>query len=372
MYLLEAADEPVAALRRKLGRLGDSLVVVGGEGLWNVHVHVADAGAAIEAGMAAGRPYRIRVTHLAAAAPSGSALPSSGVVLGRSGGAVPDPSGGAVSGGAVSGAGVSGGAVPGPSGGTVSEGAVVAIVAGDGLAALFAAAGAVVVRRDGERVPDAWGLLGAVRAAGAATGRVAILPDSPEVARLAQTVAAQARHDGLAVEVAPGRTAVQTLAALAVHDAARAFGDDVAAMADAATATRWGRVTWSPAGDPAGVPAGGPAGVPAGGAVGGQESGVASGQEGGAAGLTAGSIGNGVVVSGAQPAAVAVAIVDGLLADESELVTIVTGSPPGDGAPSAADVAAALAAHLDRTRPAVEVATYEGGDTGYLLMIGVE
>jgi fatty acid kinase len=40
----------VAVLRE---RLGGSLVVLGG-GQWNVHVHVADAGAAIEAGMAAG------------------------------------------------------------------------------------------------------------------------------------------------------------------------------------------------------------------------------------------------------------------------------------------------------------------------------
>ncbi len=45
--------------------LGDSLVVVGGERLWNVHVHVDDVGAAIEAGIAAGRPYRIAVTHFA-------------------------------------------------------------------------------------------------------------------------------------------------------------------------------------------------------------------------------------------------------------------------------------------------------------------
>ena len=39
--------------------------MVGGDGLWNVHVHVDDVGAAIEAGLEAGRPYRIRVTHFA-------------------------------------------------------------------------------------------------------------------------------------------------------------------------------------------------------------------------------------------------------------------------------------------------------------------
>src|SRR3712207_9141630 len=36
---------------------------------WNVHVHFADVGAAIEAGIEAGRPYRISVTPLAPVRP---------------------------------------------------------------------------------------------------------------------------------------------------------------------------------------------------------------------------------------------------------------------------------------------------------------
>ena len=55
MYLLRTDDDRIPALREALMPLGDSLVVVGGEGLWNVHVHVDDVGAAIEAGIAAGR-----------------------------------------------------------------------------------------------------------------------------------------------------------------------------------------------------------------------------------------------------------------------------------------------------------------------------
>ena len=58
MYLLDADDERIPELRQTLAPLGDSLVVVGGEGLFNVHVHVDDVGAAIEAGIRAGRPYR--------------------------------------------------------------------------------------------------------------------------------------------------------------------------------------------------------------------------------------------------------------------------------------------------------------------------
>lgn len=66
IYLLEAEDTAVARLRERLDTLGDSLVVVGGDGLWNVHVHVDDAGAAVEAGVEAGRPYRIRITRFGA------------------------------------------------------------------------------------------------------------------------------------------------------------------------------------------------------------------------------------------------------------------------------------------------------------------
>src|SRR5689334_25084630 len=65
MYLLDADDHHVGGLKARLATLGDSLVVVGGDGLWNVHVHVDDVGSAIEAGIAAGRPHRIRVTHFA-------------------------------------------------------------------------------------------------------------------------------------------------------------------------------------------------------------------------------------------------------------------------------------------------------------------
>src|SRR4030095_6223194 len=69
-YLLDADDEAVAALRPVLQGMGDSLVIVGsgttgGLPVWNVHVHVNDVGAAIEAGIRAGRPHRISVTRFA-------------------------------------------------------------------------------------------------------------------------------------------------------------------------------------------------------------------------------------------------------------------------------------------------------------------
>ncbi|MGH9025476.1 MAG: DAK2 domain-containing protein, partial [Acidimicrobiia bacterium] len=64
MYLLHAADDTITALKHAWAALGDSIVVVGGDGLWNCHVHTNEIGAAIEAGIQAGRPTDIRVTDL--------------------------------------------------------------------------------------------------------------------------------------------------------------------------------------------------------------------------------------------------------------------------------------------------------------------
>ena len=66
--LEEGNDARVAArrLRDRLVGLGDCVSVAGdGSGLWTVHVHCDDVGAAIEFGVEAGRPHRIRVARFA-------------------------------------------------------------------------------------------------------------------------------------------------------------------------------------------------------------------------------------------------------------------------------------------------------------------
>ncbi|HTX01216.1 MAG TPA: DAK2 domain-containing protein, partial [Acidimicrobiales bacterium] len=65
MYLLEAPDAAIPAFKEVWAGIGDSIVVVGGEGLWSCHIHTDEIGAAIEAALDAGRPRRIRVTDLA-------------------------------------------------------------------------------------------------------------------------------------------------------------------------------------------------------------------------------------------------------------------------------------------------------------------
>jgi dihydroxyacetone kinase-like predicted kinase len=200
MYLLDADEAAVAVLRRTLGQLGDSLVVVGGSGLWNVHVHVDDVGAAVEAGIAAGRPHRIRVTHFA-----DQARRRSEGARGREGRAV------------------------------------VAIAAGPGLHDLFAAAGAVVLDAGPGSRPSTGDVLDAVLATGAA--EVVVLPNDGDSLRVARLAASTAEEQGVRVAVIPTRAQVQGLAAVAVHEPGRAFDADVLEMTATARQTRQGALT---------------------------------------------------------------------------------------------------------------------------------
>jgi fatty acid kinase len=208
-YLLDAPAEPVGLLRERLDQLGDSLVIVGGEGLWNVHVHVADAGAAIEEGLRAGRPRRITVTWLGLAEGTG-----------------PDGPGGqtrAAGRGAPAGAGFG----------------VVAVADSDGLAALLHGAGARVLRQRDAAGPAVPALIEAIRQAGT---HVAVIPNADRVAGLARAAAARLGDEGIDVSVIPARSPLQVIAALAVHDAGRGFAADVAAMGRAAAGMRSGSV----------------------------------------------------------------------------------------------------------------------------------
>jgi hypothetical protein len=64
MYFLEAPDEAIPAFKDVWAGMGDSIVVVGGDGIWNCHIHTDDIGGSIEAAIEIGRPTKIRVTDL--------------------------------------------------------------------------------------------------------------------------------------------------------------------------------------------------------------------------------------------------------------------------------------------------------------------
>jgi uncharacterized protein len=200
MYLLEADEPATRILRAELEPLGDSLLVVGGEGLWNVHVHVDDPGAAVEAGIRAGRPYRITVTHLGASADRDHRAGDRARV-------------------------------------------VIAFTPGPGLARLATESGAVVLPGGSSRRTSSRELLAAIRDARAR--EVVFLPDEVESGPVAEAAAHAARAEGLQVAVLPTRAAVQVLAALAVHDPGRRFEDDVVSMTAAARATRTGSITFA-------------------------------------------------------------------------------------------------------------------------------
>ncbi|MFC8086642.1 DAK2 domain-containing protein [Streptomyces sp. NPDC057340] len=301
IYLLEAEDAAVARLRQRLDALGDSLVVVGGDGLWNVHVHVDDAGAAVEAGVEAGRPHRIRITHFG----HGDAHTTKAERPPRE----------------------------------RTQRAVVAVVPGEGLAALYAEAGATtLLARPGE--PPASGeLVQAVRRAHAR--EVVLLPNDAELRHTAAAAAEQARTEGIRVALIPTRSAVQGIAALAVHESERRFDEDVVAMTSAAGATRHAEVT-----------------------VAERQSWTTAGicQAGDVLGLIDGD----VAVIGTDVAQVAATVLDRMLSAGGELVTLVL----GDEAPES--VADHLRARVREAYLAVDTVVYRGGRQGALLLVGVE
>ena len=197
-YLLQGSESAVPDLRAQLAALGDSVAVVGtGADVWNVHVHVNDVGAALEAGLAAGRPYRVTVVRFADQIAAAAHQRIAGT-------------------------------------------AVVAVAPGYGLAHLFEGEGVWVVDAGPDRRPTAAEVAEAVRATGAAD--VVLLPNASNVAGVAESAVDEVRADGIQVTVVPTRSPVQGLAAVAVHDPGRRFDDDVVAMAEAAAATRYAEV----------------------------------------------------------------------------------------------------------------------------------
>ncbi|MFG2227051.1 DAK2 domain-containing protein [Streptomyces sp. NPDC048644] len=297
IYLLEAGDAEVTRLRARLDGLGDSLVVVGGDGLWHVHVHVDDAGAAVEAGIEAGRPYRIRITHFDGAGGVREAAPA------------------------------------------MAARAVVVVVSGEGLAVLCEEAGARTVSvRPGE--PPASGeLVQAIRQAHAR--EVMLLPNDPELRHTAAAAAEAARTEGVRVALIPTRSAVQGIAALAVHETDRSFDEDAVAMTSAAGATRYAelavaeRQAWTMAG-------------------------VCQ------AGDVLGLIDGDVAVIGGDLTWTALTVLDRMLSAGGEMVTLVLGAHAPEG------LADDLERHVRERFLAVDTVVYEGGRYAPPLLIGVE
>ncbi len=314
MYRLDGCGPAAAdALRDRLGELGDSVAIAAAstaQGTYSVHVHTDDAGAAVEAGLVAGRPSRIVI----------SALSSGTTGL--------------------------------PAGGWTRERAVLAVVDGDGAAELFAGEGACVLQPDpvlsgpGTNI-SAHQLMRAVVDTGAA--QVMVLPNGYVAAE--ELVAGCTAAIGWGIDVVPIPTGsmVQGLAALAVHETERPAVDDGYTMARAAGAARHGSVriatesalTWAGRCQP---------------------------------GDGLGIAGDEVLIVAADAIGAAIGLLDLLLASGGDLVTVLVGAGIETDDPDidAAAINDILEEHMHDNHPGTELVTYRTGHRGDVLLIGVE
>jgi len=209
MFFLEAPDEAVPAFRSVWATCGGSIVIVGGDGLYNCHIHTDDIGSAIEAAIEIGRPRRIRVTDLAEqveeerwvreAAESGQQQepPLEPVTC-----------------------------------------AVVAVCAGEGVKRIFRSLGAHQLVAGGQSAnPSTAEILDAIDAA--AAEQVVVLPNNPNVVPVAEQAAAHARKK---VRVVPTAGIPEGFAALLDYDPEADVDTNADNMADAAARVVAGEV----------------------------------------------------------------------------------------------------------------------------------
>ncbi len=284
-YLLDTDEASIEQLRQRLGEIGDSVVIVGtGELTFNVHVHVEDVGAALEAGIALGRAHRITVVHLSDESGGGQPVATALIVV------EPEP----------------------------------------GTGELFAAEGVHVTDSDVNAIVAAIG-----------QARQVVVLHTPFAAEPVALAVAQARTAGARVAVVPIRSAVQGLAAVAVHDGERAFDDDVVAMAEAAAATRFAQISLA---DSAGLTSVGPC----------------------RAGDVLGMIDGEVVEIGDNIATTALSVADRVLGVGAELITLLVGA----NAPEA--MGEMFTRHVRVHSALIEVTIYESEQLAVPLLIGIE
>ena len=307
IFLLDAPEEKIDRFREQWLELGDSIVIVGGDGTYNCHIHTDLPGPAIEAGIGAGRPHRLAITDLLdqAAAEAFHA------------GENPEETRSEFLNAPV---------------------AVVAVVAGSGLIEMFRGLGAQQIVTGGQTMnPSTQDLLSAVQRVNADT--VIVLPNNKNIVPVARQV------DGLTdktVLVVPTVTIPQGLAAMVAYFPAIADGEQVRrSMQASADRVRTGELTR---------------------AVRASSTAVGEVAEGDWLGLADGEL---CLVRDDETSALN-QLLETLVGDDAELVTVITGSGAKPG------VAAAVGDWLSVHRPGVETELMKGDQPLYPYLVSVE
>jgi DAK2 domain fusion protein YloV len=308
MYLLDAEDATVPAFKSTWATLGDSIVVVGGDGLWNCHVHTDDIGGAIEAGIEAGRPRNIRVTDLLEQVEEESwvaeATARAPIVH------APED---------------------------MVETAVVAVAVGDGVRRLLASLGVQEIVAGGQSMnPSTAQILEAVERC--PSDSVIVLPNNKNIVPVARQVDALTQKS---VAVVPTHSVVEALAALVGYDPDADLATNTTALAESVARVTAGEVTQSVRDTVAEC---GPIR---------KGDWIAIGPEG-------------ICVATDSAAEAAFALVDALVTGDSEIVTVLVGSE------ARAAETQRVREHLAFAHPAVELEVHDGGQPLYPYLIGVE
>ncbi len=214
MYLLDADDAKMHAFREVWSGIGDSIVIVGGDGLYNCHIHTDDVGAAIEAALDAGRPHDIRVSDLAEQVIEERWVreASAGTLATVMDDSTPDEP---------------------------PVTAVVAVVVGEGVGRIFRSLGVRQLVLGGQSMnPSTEELVNAVRATGSRD--VVILPNNRNVTPVAQQVNGLVDQN---VAVVATSSIVEGFAALLAYDPDASVDANVTAMKSSACNVVAGEVT---------------------------------------------------------------------------------------------------------------------------------